>query len=121
MDITALFDDADSAEHALVNLQGLGIYPTRYKIRALHIPDNNDNRGLFGGVTAGLPGVAGIGSNAGGAGFAFAGIAYGDTAFGGSEPPNREVRLLVTVDDAEAHRAQSALISNHGRRVQMAQ
>jgi hypothetical protein len=103
MDVTALFENADSAEHALVNLQALGIFPSRYKIHALHIPDNTDNRGLFGfTAVTGVPGVTGITNNAGG------------------EPPNREVRLLVTVTGDEAHRTQSSLISNHGRQVKMA-
>jgi len=98
MDITALFDDADTAEHALVNLQALGIFPTRYKIKALHIQEetNAGRRAVYGNI-----------------------FDITNSAFGGGEPPNREVQLLVTVADTEAHRAQSALISNHGRRVRI--
>ncbi|MDR0326051.1 MAG: hypothetical protein LBI19_08175 [Oscillospiraceae bacterium] len=113
MDITALFDDADSAEHALVNLQALGIFPTRYKIRALHITNGAGRDGIFFANTAASPGSAPV--NAGAPGFGFA----GGIAFSGGEPPNREVQLLLTVEDTEAHRAQSALISNHARRVRM--
>jgi hypothetical protein len=119
MDITALFDDADSAEHALVNLQAQGIFPARYKIRALHIAENSNRRGgaVFGN-TAGIPGVS-VGNSTGGVGFATPVSYYGDTAFGIGEGPNREVQLLVTVDGSEGHRTQSSLISNHARQVKM--
>jgi hypothetical protein len=122
MDITALFDDADAAEHALVNLQALGIYPTRYKIKALHIHQSGKRAWTAFGNTAGIPGIGmGVGNGtAGGTGVAMTGMSYGGPAFGGGEPPNREVQLLVTVEEPEAHRTQSALISNHARRVRMA-
>jgi hypothetical protein len=98
MDITALFDNVDSAEHALVNLQSLGIFPTRYKIRALHISDGMERSGK----TA-TPAVLNM-------------LNYTSGPTTGGEQ-NREVQLLVTVEDSAAHRAQSALISNHARRV----
>jgi hypothetical protein len=121
MDITALFDDADSAELALVNMKTLGIFPVRYKIKALHIPENTGRRRAVFGNTTGIAGMSGMGygNSAGGAGFTFAGVGYGSNAFFSGEPPNLEVRLMVTVEDHEAHRTQSALISNHARRVRM--
>ena len=95
MDVTALFDDVDTAEHALVNLQSLGIFPSRYKIRALHIPGERGRGTALTGIGGSLSNVAG----------------------GGSEGPSREVQLLMSVEDPVGPKAQSALISNHGRRV----
>jgi hypothetical protein len=122
LDITALFDDVDSAEHALVNLQSLGIFPSRYKIRALHLSDAPGRGRAFIGNTNNAADPGGFGANNMAVpGFASIGLT-GDAgaAFGRSEPPNGEVQLLLTVEEDTAHRAQSVLISNHGRRVRMA-
>jgi hypothetical protein len=106
MDVTALFDDADTAGHALVNLQALGIFPSRYKIKALHIPSN---------VTLHpMSATAGTGDR-----YFSAGGYYGISAGDSREGPNLEVQLLLTVEDSAAHRAKSALISNHGRQVRV--
>ncbi|MDR0293701.1 MAG: hypothetical protein LBH95_06060 [Oscillospiraceae bacterium] len=121
MDITALFDNVDSAEHALVNLQSLGIFPSRYKIRALHIAEDGEH-GLFAGgagAAGSMQNTPGISPLSAAPGFTVASIAGGGADCGGSEPPSREVQLLLTVDGAVAHRARSALISNYARRVRM--
>ena len=116
MDITALFDNADTAEHALVNLQALGICPSRYKIRALHISGCADGRGsTLPANAAGNPGFMSIGAVIPG----FSDLPGGSGFSSGSGPRPREVQLLVTVEDSAAHRTQSALISNHARRVRM--
>ena len=126
MDITALFDDADAAEHALVNLQALGIHPSRYKIMALRVHQDAERAWAAFGNTTGIPGTgmtaaAGTGfSPAGGPGFAVTGLSHDAPPFARAEQPSREVRLLVTVADSEARRTQSALISNHGRQVRQA-
>ena len=96
MDVTALFDDVDTAQHALVNMQALGIFPSRYKIKALHIPN-----GYGYGQGYGNPEMWGVQS----------GI--------GREPPNREVQLLLTVEESAVERAKSSLISNYGRQVRV--
>jgi hypothetical protein len=101
MDVTALFDDADAAEHALVSLQSLGIFPSRYKIKALHIPSGNASPYPISAVN--FP----------------AGGFYGISAADNREPPSREVQLLLTVDETAAERAKSALISSYGRRVRI--
>ena len=119
MDITALFDDVDAAEHALINLQALGIFPSRYKIRALHISENTERGGAFAGTNVIGGNASGGWANGGFPGFAAFGAAGGDTAFGGGEPPNREVQMLLTVEDGAAYRARSALISNRARRVRI--
>ncbi len=116
MEISALFDSVDTAEFALVNLQGLGIFPERYKIRSTHNAEDRDN-GFFtiAGAAANGP-TAATPLNMNG-GVAVIGTAYDNTAFGGGEPPNQEAQLVLTVSDAASARTQSALISNHGRRV----
>ncbi|MCL1806540.1 MAG: hypothetical protein FWG31_02430 [Oscillospiraceae bacterium] len=121
MDITALFDDVDTAEHALVNLQSLGIFPSRYKIRALHLSDDPGRGGVFVGNMNNAVEANGFGANNMTVpGFAAIGLRGGPgAAFGRSEPPSGEVQLLLTVDEDTAHRAQSVLVSNHGRRVRM--
>ena len=116
MDITAVFDDADSAEIALVNLQALGIFPKAYKMRVLRDrADGGYARGPeyagYGAYTSGAPAA----QNTGGYNFILS-----DTpgaAFMGAEPPNHEVMLTLTVEDAAVPRVKSALISNHARRV----
>ena len=98
MDVTALFDDVDTAQHALVNMQALGIFPSRYKIKALHISN------AYGyGQGYGSPEMWGVQSGIGYAG----------------EPPNREVQLLLTVEEPAVERAKSSLISNYGRQVRV--
>jgi hypothetical protein len=110
MDVTALFDDADTAEHALVSLQSLGIFPSRYKIRALHIP----------GETGRGKALAGAGTNnTGYTNFTADGFLYGISAGDNRETPSREVQLLLTVEASAAQKARSALISCHGRRVRV--
>ncbi len=112
MEISALFENVDMAEFALVNLQGLGIFPERYKIRSIHdSEDGADQRFLpIAGVTGGASAVS-TPINA------VTGMAHDNTAFSGGEAPNQEVQLLLTVRDDAADRTRSALISNHGRRV----
>jgi hypothetical protein len=100
MDVTALFDNVDTAQHALVNMQALGIFPSRYKIKALHIPN-----GYGYGYGHGSPEMWGVQS----------GIRYA------AEPPNREVQLLLTVEESAVERAKSSLISNYGRLVRVKQ
>lgn len=123
MEITALFDDVDMAEFALVNLQSLGIFPQGYKIRSLHTEERGRDTlvpaadGFTNNLAVNPPGA--VPTNLGVAGFALSDTSYGGTAFGGGELPNREVQLRLTVDDVSAHRAQSALISNHGRRIRI--
>jgi hypothetical protein len=118
MDITALFDDVDTAEIALTNLKALGIHPSRYKIKALHITEQGERYGnAFAPAAPVNQNGANIPVNTGF--FGTFTVMHGGAAFDTGEAPNREVRLLITVDDREAYRTQSALISNHARRVRL--
>ncbi|MDR1692994.1 MAG: hypothetical protein LBR72_06505 [Oscillospiraceae bacterium] len=104
MEISALFENVDSAEAALVNLQALGIFPERYKIRSL--------RDLGGpGEPGGFVTTNGIFATP-----VVSRMEVGDDS--GREEQSEEVQLLLTIGrEDSAARVQSALISNHGRRV----
>ncbi len=99
MEVRAIFDDADSAEIALVNLRALGIFPNGYKMRALR-----DRPGIPQGPMNAAGGIISAQNAA-------------DTT--GTEGISREVLLTLDVAEWLAPRAKSALISNHARRVRL--
>ena len=122
MDITAVFDNVDSAEHAIIGLRSLGVHPTGYKIRRVRpVPKQNNNDmsemnppiGLYNStLTPGLgPPMA---LNAWTMNVARQGEAAPSPTPDGY---SREVQLTVTVEDRSGIRAHRALVSNHGRQV----
>ncbi|MDR1669387.1 MAG: hypothetical protein LBR76_05465 [Oscillospiraceae bacterium] len=114
MEISALFDNVDMAESALVRLQALGIFPERYKIRSLYASAGRTDSAHIAGGWGGMP-ASPIYTNA------VVSPPYDmvldNSAFEGGEPPSQEVQLTLTVGNGIAARTRSALISNYGRQV----
>ena len=120
MDVTAIFPDVDAAEHALVNLQSLGVQPIGYKIRRVRalpgrddadMSDHNPPAGFSNSLTGAVIGGP------------LALNVFAMPAAGKRSPTltpdgaSREVELIVTVEDKSGIRAHRALVSNHGRKV----
>jgi len=120
MNIAAIFDDVDTAEHALVQLHSLGVHPLGYKIKRIRpsrretdLSDVNPPVGLYnatllpsGGSAAALNAWTMRTAREGGQGNALT-----------PEGHSREVELTVTVEDRAGIHAHRALVSSRGRQV----
>lgn len=106
MEITAIFEDVDSAEQALIRLREQGVDPLGYKIKRLRpLPGQGESHAVS---SVNNPPA-----------FTLSVWNMNESRQTDTRPAaGREVLLSVNVEDASGIRAHRSLVSNHGRRVQ---
>lgn len=123
MQITAIFDDVDTAQHALVQLREQGLNLSAYKIKKVQPMqgqgevDITDYGSLLGIATNQWTGLApAIAMNP----WPINNIGQ-DNSMPSLTPDgvSREVKLILTVEDSKGDSVRHALVSNHGRKVRV--
>lgn len=113
IEIAARFENVDQAEFALVRLRELGIHPQSYRIRSSNLLGEEENETPHP-TTGFIPedGSANYNNL-----FSFVNAVPTSTLGSASDYVREEVSVHMMLDNNDAQRAQSALISSHGYQI----